>query len=441
MPSVAMLTTTLQTLLRDDATRVAQETGAVQRPGKFAGDTLAQTLVWGWMDQPNASLADLCGTAAALNVEISPQGLNKRFHARTAAFLRALLDQATDICLDGASPDVPVFAPFSHVYLDDSTSITLPDSLAAEWAGLGGAHGSAAAVKLQARLDLVRGRLVGPAVQDGRAHDKQAPQHDWPIEADAIRIMDLGQANLERFADQADAPGAWLCRYPPQAHVQDASGQWWAPAALPALFTDLAEGATRSLPVRVGKRAQVACRLLVQRVPAATAAARRERLQERAARKRQPVSPVSLALADWVILLTTVPEERLSVEAAVALYRARWQIELLFKRWKSGQLIDAWRSANPQRILAELYAKLLGCLIQHWLLLEPCWQRSRRSLVRASAMIRRYALALATTLTVRTAFARTMRALRRSLAALPPTNRRRKHPGTDQLLRAVPMKG
>jgi hypothetical protein len=441
MPSVATLTTTLQTLLRDDATRLADQTHAVQRPGKFTGETLAQTLVWGWLDRPDASLADLCGTAAALGVTITPQGLSKRFHARTASFLRALLDQATDICLDAACPAVPVLETFSHVYLDDSTVITLPDSLAAVWTGLGGAHGSAAAVRLQVRLDLARGRLIGPALQDGRTHDKQGPQHDWPLESDAIRIMDLGYVNLERFGQEAHAGDPWLSRYPPQAAVQDATGQWWNPTDLPTLVAGLAEGETCSLAVRVGKAARVPCRLLVQRVPAPVAAARRARLLARAERKRQPVSPVSLALADWTLLLTTVPAERLSVPAAVALYRARWQIEMLFKRWKSGQLIDEWRSANPQRILAELYAKLLGCLIQHWLLLEPCWQQTQRSLVRAVATVRRYVLALATTLSSRTAFARTVHALRRSLAALPSTNRRRKRPGTDQLLLAVPSQG
>ena len=441
MPSVSLLTTTLQTLLQDDATRVAHETRAVLRSGKFRGDTLAQTLVWGWLEQPDASLATLCTTAAALGVTVTPQGLNKRFHERTAAFFRALLDQATDICLDGDGPAVPLLERFSHVYLDDSTSITLPDALATEWAGLGGTHGSAAAIKLQVRLDLARGGLTGVELQDGRAHDKQGPQHDWPVEQDAIRIMDLGYVNLTAFARQSDPPSPWLCRYPPQAHVQDDQGQWWAPAALPALFGDLAEGETRSLDVRVGKTAHLPCRLLVQRVPAAVAAARRDRLQARAERKRQPVSPVSLALADWTVLLTTVPAERVSVPAAVALYRARWQIELLFRRWKEGQLVDEWRTSNPQRILIELYAKLLGCLIQQWLLVDPCWQQTRRSLTRAAATVRRYALALATTLAVRTAFARTLQALRQSLAALPRTNSRRKRPGTDQLLLAVPDVG
>src|SRR5579859_2356460 len=67
---------------------------------------------------------------------------------------------------------------------------------------------------------------------------------------------------------------------------------------------------------------------------------------------------------------------------------ARWQIELLWKLWKDLGKVDEWQTAQPERILCELYAKLLGMLVQHWLLLLSCWDDPHRSLVGAAQLIR-----------------------------------------------------
>jgi IS4 transposase len=59
----------------------------------------------------------------------------------------------------------------------------------------------------------------------------------------------------------------------------------------------------------------------------------------------------SLAWCDWNFLITNVESEKLNLEAYFLLYGVRWQIELLFKLWKThGRLVHS-RSENPQRVL------------------------------------------------------------------------------------------
>ena len=54
------------------------------------------------------------------------------------------------------------------------------------------------------------------------------------------------------------------------------------------------------------------------------------------------------ATATWTIVVTNVPRELLNVEEAMLLARLRWQIELLFKLWKSHGGIDEWsRQVDP----------------------------------------------------------------------------------------------
>ena len=86
-------------------------------------------------------------------------------------------------------------------------------------------------------------------------------------------------------------------------------------------------------------------------------------------------------------MLTNVESHVLSARQVVALMRLRWQIELFWKLCKQEGKIDTWRSSKPQRILTELYAKLLGLLLEHWVTLEGCWADPRRSLFKARQVI------------------------------------------------------
>ena len=82
---------------------------------------------------------------------------------------------------------------------------------------------------------------------------------------------------------------------------------------------------------------------------------------------------------EWLLVLTNVDGRMLSARQVVALMRLRWQIELFWKRWKQEGKIDTWRSGKPQRISTELYAKLLGLLLEHWVTLQGCWADPRRT--------------------------------------------------------------
>jgi hypothetical protein len=84
------------------------------------------------------------------------------------------------------------------------------------------------------------------------------------------------------------------------------------------------------------------------------------------------------------ILITNVPAARLTVQEALIVARTRWQIELLFKLWKSHGQIDESRSDKPWRMLCEVYAKLLAMLVQHWILVVCCWCYPNRSLTKAA---------------------------------------------------------
>lgn len=95
----------------------------------------------------------------------------------------------------------------------------------------------------------------------------------------------------------------------------------------------------------------IACRLTEARAEKARAWVRRE--------QGAKASAADLEAAQYVVLFTTVPVERMSMAMCLELYRLRWQVELTFKRWKSICHFDDLPNHRDDTILTWLYAKLL----------------------------------------------------------------------------------
>jgi hypothetical protein len=79
------------------------------------------------------------------------------------------------------------------------------------------------------------------------------------------------------------------------------------------------------------------------------------------ARKEQgtSVTEETLRMAEFVVVFTTVPKERLGTELILELYRLRWLLELEFKRDKSITGLDRLPNFRPDTIESWIYAKLL----------------------------------------------------------------------------------
>ena len=103
-------------------------------------------------------------------------------------------------------------------------------------------------------------------------------------------------------------------------------------------------------------------RLIACRLPASKAEKARARIRRELGSK---VSQADLEAAQYVVVFTTVPVERMSAAMCLELYRLRWQVELAFKRWKSLCHFDRLPNYRDDTILTWLYAKLLLALLMH----------------------------------------------------------------------------
>jgi hypothetical protein len=119
----------------------------------------------------------------------------------------------------------------------------------------------------------------------------------------------------------------------------------------------------------------------------------------------------------------------------VVLYRSRWQIELLFKLWKSHNLLATHaENKSVAQQMAEFWTKLIGVIVQHWLLLAMTWLDHRRSLMQAAAVLRDWLTLLMDALDDRDRLSDKLTRLREAIAAIARVNIRGKKPSWFQLL-------
>jgi Transposase DDE domain len=282
------------------------------------------------------------------------------------------------------------------------------------------------------RLDLKGGTLEGPILAQGRWHDQKAAAGLSELPKGALRLADLGYFNLRDFAEMTQQGVYFLSRLKAETKLFAEAGQELdLPDALAKLDAPL------DIPVELGAGQRLKVRLLGVKVPPEVSVQRRRRLKEKGRKKMRQPSKQQLSLCEWNLLITNAPASLVSVEEALVLARARWQIEMLFKLGKQQGQIDQWRSKKPWRILCEVYAKLVGMIIQHWMLLVSCWSNPDRSLLKGAQTVRSYAVLLATALAGLIQLEVVLAQIAGCVASGCRMNRRRGQPNTYQLLLAL----
>jgi DDE family transposase len=425
----------MQVVLTTTSKEAGRESGFVQREVKLDGASFAQTLVFSWMANPEASLDEMSQTAAVLGVEISPQGLDQRFTAKAAECLKQVLNAAVKRLLKKEPAPLPILERFTGVYVQDSSSIILPDELKELWPGCGGDTPSGSALKVQVRLELRSGQFEGPYLHSGREQDLSAEVQHLPMPRGALRLADLGYWSVKRFAEIDSAGSYWLSRVHAGTEIFSTTGEQLDLIA----FLQSQRDDQFEINIELSTLHRLPCRLMGQRVPARVSAERRRKLWQRAHKKGTTPSQRQLALCDWTLMVANVPAQMLKLEEALVLLRVRWQIELCFKFWKSHGRVDESRSKNPYRILCEVYSKLLMLLIQHWVMLTDNWSHLRQSLFKAGKAVQKEAWHLASVLHDLSDLCDVLKEIGRVIAKGCRINKRKKRPSTFQRLHHTDM--
>jgi hypothetical protein len=299
-----------------------------------------------------------------------------------------LLQVTLQTVITGQMQSSEALKSFGKVYIMDSTTISLPEELEQVWTGIQGSG-----LKLSVAWDIQSGHLPVLHTHAAREHDRRAPSPLTALSDGDLWLSDLAYFKLDDFQQLTQQGAYWVSRYKIGTNLYTLEGR---PFDLEAYCASLADGAAHEIDVLLGKNHQLPVRLVVQKVTDPIRLARRTKKLKNYERKKQTSATAARRfMNDYDVFITNLPVSLGSPALILELGRLRWQIELLFKLWKSELEIDAWRTTQPWRILCELYAKLIALLIQHWLFMLGDVHHLERSLTLARQVVRHYSWQIA----------------------------------------------
>jgi len=357
----------------------------VQRASKITGKVFLALVSFGRWSAPKTTVAQLAAKAAQLDapVTITPEALQQRMTARAVAFLQDLLQTAfaklhpgDTVCEDG------LFAPFGSVHLVDSTGFGLPESLQEQFPGSGGSASKAGA-KIQLVWEYKSQTFAHFALVPGNVPDNRYVETVVELaQPHALFLFDLGYFKLAAFAQIAAAHAYFLRRLNHQATLWEVVGGRHQPLDLSHCLGD-ESCAVLEKSIVLGTGERVPARLIAVRMPDAIVNERRRQAHVVAKRRGYTPSQAHLTLMAWNLFITNVPATIWPPQTVGIVYPFRWQVELVFKTWKSGLHLATVTTTTKHSTLCYLYGRMLLLLLTTALssaLRATVWQTQQREL-------------------------------------------------------------
>ena len=343
----------------------ARDTKFVQRESKLTGHVFLCVFVFAMTHYSTPTLNQLIGILEKIlpELKITRQGFHERINEHAVEFFEFLLGKSVEIHIPGLLGS-PILEPFGRVLIHDSTSFQLPDELAGIFKGSGGSA-SKSAVKIQFGFDLKNGHFFY-VIQDGTSPDNKKDNNFIDkINKDDLNLRDLGYFNIQTFYEM-DAKGAYfLSRLLPNVtlYKQDTSG-----ILVEFNLINFLKGnhnkEIEEIDVFLKKENKdgdimIKVRLVIEQVPPNIKEKRVRDLNRRNKKKGCMTSDNTKVLQGFNLHISNVPSETLAKENFRKLYTIRWQVELVFKNWKSNFHLDKVTGFRPERIKCMIYSKLL----------------------------------------------------------------------------------
>ncbi|MGE7185546.1 IS4 family transposase [Peribacillus sp. NPDC006672] len=357
---------------------IAKQVGFVQRSSKYQADELIALCVWLSQEVASTSLTQLCSCLeASTGVLMSQEGLNQRFNPAAAAFLREVFTSllTKKLCLN-QSLSSHMISAFERIRILDATVFQLPDHFATDYQGSGGSSNTAG-VKIQLEYDLLSGQFLNVQLGPGKNNDKTYGTICLEtVEAGDLCLRDLGYFDLGDLQTIHDKEAYYISRLKlnTRIYIKNPEPEFFNNGTLKKqteytqldmvqIMSGLTPGKTMDIPeAYIGQNQKLPARVIIHRLTDDQTQTRLKNQTIREKKKGVVMKEKSKHLMGMNVYITNTSPEEVPTNYVHSLYSLRWQIEILFKTWKSFFEIDECKTIKKERLECHLYGQLISIL-------------------------------------------------------------------------------
>lgn len=270
---------------------------------------------------------------------VSKQAVFERMHEAGVLFAEKIFSIAVNAKLK-AVRDSSLFKSFNQVLLQDSTTLSLPDCLAGDFPGNVSKGKQKAVARLQCIINIKTMQWLHISLNAFTNNDQSASGIILPLlKKGDLLIRDLGYFVLDVLEQVIKSEAFFISRLRYGVTLFDRNGK-------AIKWKQLCKTASGVIDreVLIGKRQKIPVRIVMIPLPK-TVANQRIRKARKDRDKRLNHSQDYYVWLWYNVFITNIPIEKMDGPAVADAYKIRWQIEILFKSWKS--------AGNLQQILHE----------------------------------------------------------------------------------------
>lgn len=304
------------------------------------------------------------------DIDVTKQGLHGRFSDKSALYLKSILSQ---LCFAIDNPiDEGWFGYFNNIYVKDSTKFVLPEQYAQIMPGFGGVSSKSAAC-IQYEYDLKTGSIndltITPANRPDTV-DAQDTMHN--IKPKDLVIRDLGYFSMDVLSNFIDNEAFIISKLNTKTLVYELKNNKHELLDFDKLYKWMKKNQLFQIEkeVYIGAKSKLPMRLIIEIVPDEVFAQRMNKVNKHNKRKGHTTTIEYANRAKFNLIITNISNDTIPAQVIIALYHVRWQIELIFKIWKSTFGIHKIGKMKYYRWLSILYAKLILIAI-YWQTIFP----------------------------------------------------------------------